>query len=298
MPPATDPADLPFDIKLMTATTQVLWVLLAVWCAGVLLLWGLQHPVWTVRAITVQGDVAHQSAAGLQAHLADQWGDQPGQRVSASFFTADVQQVRQLFESAPWVEHALVQRVFPNRLRVTLQEHEAVAWWGDPDAGQLLSRKGVVFEASGNELEGLPELAGPVDQSALIWDNFRQLRTLLERYGLGLSRLELTEHGSWRGVLEGGAEVEFGRGSPEELLARTEAFATTRPVLTQRYAGRLQSVDLRYPQGYALRVQGVTTLAEDSAQPSTRHPAAAAPAPTDNRHAAKPTPKTRSTQAN
>lgn len=286
----SEPTDLPFDIKLMTATTQVLWVLLAVWCLSVLLLWAVQHPVWTIRAITVQGNVSHQSTASLQALLADQLGDHPSEVITASFLTADVQQVRQLFESAPWVEHALVQRVFPNRLRVTLQEHEAVAWWGDPDAGQLLSRKGVVFEASGNDIDGLPELAGPVTQSALIWATYQRLRQVLDRHALGLTRLELTEHGSWRGEIDSGAQVEFGRGSTEDLLARTEAFAATLNQLTQRYAGRLQSVDLRYPQGYALRVQGVTTLAENSppaAKSAARH------APADNRPAAKPTPKTR-----
>ena len=62
--------------------------------------------------------------------------------------------------------------------------------------------------------------------------------------------------------------MELGRGSPDELLARTQRFTATLSQLTERYAGAVQSVDLRYPNGYALRMRGVTTVIEDSTDPT------------------------------
>ena len=82
-------------------------------------------------------------------------------------------------------------------------------------------------------------------------------------------RLELNERGDWRAELDNGARLELGRGTPEDLIDRTRRFTSTLGQLTQRYPGALQSVDLRYPNGYALRVQGVTTVTEDVVKKQT-----------------------------
>jgi cell division protein FtsQ len=258
--------DLPLDIKLMTWATHALVLLFAVICLAMLGTWAVRHPVWTVQGITVHGDVAHQNAVTFRAQLATQMKTS----LSSSFLTVDVQQVKRLFESVPWVRHAVVQREFPNRLRVTLQEHEAVAWWGASGSGQLVSRLGEVFDASPDDSDGLPELAGPVAQSAQVLAVYQRLSAELARLDLGLARLELNERGSWRAELDNGARIELGRGSPDELVARTQRFTATLSQLTHRYAGALQSVDLRYPNGYALRMRGVTTLTEDPMNPTAQ----------------------------
>ena len=54
--------------------------------------------------------------------------------------------------------------------------------------------------------------------------------------------------------------------SPTAVLARTQRFATTLTQVTQRYTASLASVDLRYPNGYAVRLRGVATL-DDSLNP-------------------------------
>lgn len=252
-------AELPLDVKLMTVATRALVVVLAVLVLAAVGTWALRHPAWTVRAITVQGDVVHQNAVTFRAQLASQMKNS----LSGSFLTLDLQQVRALFESVPWVRRAVVQREFPNRLRVTIEEHQAVAWWGQAGSGRLLNRLGEVFEASPDEGDELPELAGPDHQSAQVWALFQSLQTEFNRLEMGLSRLQLNERGSWSADLDSGAHIELGRGTPEELLARTQRFTATLSQLTARYPGALQSVDLRYPNGYALRVRGVTTVAED-----------------------------------
>jgi len=261
-------AELPLDIKLMTVATRALVVLLGVLVAATLALWALRHPVWTVRAITVQGDVVHQNAVTFRAQLASQMKNS----LSGSFLTLDLQQVRQLFEAVPWVRRAVVQRDFPNRLKVTIEEHRAVAWWGEAGSGRLVNALGEVFEASPDEGEELPELAGPDQEAAQVWSLFRSLQTEFGRLEMGVARLQLNERGSWSADLDSGARIELGRGTPEELLARVQRFTGTLSQLTARYPGAIQSVDLRYPNGYALRVRGVTTVTEDSpeANPNTR----------------------------
>lgn len=250
--------ELPLDVKLMTVVTHVLVVLFAVLSLGLFTTWLVRHPVWSVQAIAVHGDVVHQNAVTFRAQLASQMKT----RLSGSFLTVDLQQVRQLFESVPWVRKAVVQREFPNRLRVTLEEHQAVAWWGESGSGQLVNRLGEVFDASPDDSDGLPELAGPREKSAEVWSLYQLLGAELGRLDMGLERLELTERGTWRAQLDSGARVELGRGTPDELLERTRRFTGTLAQLTERYAGAVQSVDLRYPNGYALRLRGVTTVTD------------------------------------
>jgi len=249
-------AERPLDIRLMTWATHALVVLLVVLCVAAAALWLLRHPVWAVRAITVQGDVTHQNAVTFRAHLATHMRS----TLSGNFLTLDLQQVQRVFEGVPWVRRAVVQREFPNRLKVTLEEHQAVAWWGESGSGRLVNRLGEVFEANPDEGQELPELAGPDHQSAQVWALFQRMENELQRLDLGLVRLQLTERGSWRADLHGGARIELGRGDAEQLLARVQRLTGTLSQLTARYPGALESVDLRYPNGYALRVRGVSTL--------------------------------------
>ncbi len=251
-------AELPLDVKLMTVVTHVLVVVFAVLSLGLFTTWLVRHPIWSVKAISVHGDVTHQSAVTFRAQLSTQMKT----RLTSSFLTVDLQQVRQLFESVPWVRKAVVQREFPNRLRVTLEEHEAVAWWGQSGSGQLVNKLGEVFDASPDDGDGLPELDGPRERSAEVWALYQLLDRELGRLDLGLERLELTDRGAWRAQLDSGARVELGRGTPDELLERTRRFTGTLSQLTERYAGAVQSVDLRYPNGYALRLRGVTTVVD------------------------------------
>lgn len=252
--------ELPLDVRIMTVATRALVALLALMCLVAVCLWAVRHPVWSVRAITVQGEVVHQNAVTFRAQLASQMKSS----LRGSFLTLDLMQVKRLFESVPWVRQAVVQREFPNRLRVTIEEHQAVAWWGQSGSGQLVNRQGEVFEASPDDADGLPELAGPAEQSARVWALFQPLQAEFARLEMGLQRLELNERGSWRAELDSGAQIELGRGSDEELLTRARRFTGTVSQLTQRYPGALQSVDLRYPNGYALRMRGVTTVSDGS----------------------------------
>jgi cell division protein FtsQ len=245
-------AELPLDIRLMHQATRALvavFVVLAATAAG---WWLVRHPVWMVRGLLVEGDVAHQSAVTLRAQLAPQMRTV----LAPGVLALDLQRVRELFESVPWVRRAVVRREFPNRLRVTLEEHEAVAWWGPSGSNRLLSRLGEVFEATPDDGEGLPELQGPDDQAQLVWQTYLQLQEAFAEVRMGVQGLELTERGSWRAELDNGARIELGRGSTEELLARVRRFTATFGQLTQHYPGAVESVDLRYPNGYALRVRG------------------------------------------
>ncbi|BAO81853.1 cell division septal protein [Serpentinimonas raichei] len=269
---------LPLDVRLMDGAAAALYALAAVLALAALGGWVVRQPVWSLSAIEVYGDVQNQRAAALQAHVAG--------RLQGNLWTLDLLQVQQLVQGAPWVRSAVVQRQFPNRLRITIEEHQPLAWWGQAGGTQLLNQYGEVFEAEPALGQGLnwSVLAGPSERATQVLELYRSVRPVFERNGWGIEQLSLDERGSWRIVLDDGARIEIGRGSPLELQQRVERFTQTVPALLQHYGGRpLETVDLRHPDGYALRIQGVSTLAElqlPPPQPGPSRPAQAPAAPT------------------
>lgn len=254
------PEPLPLDIKLMNGVATLMFVLLALMLLGAGLSWAMRLPMFTIRGVTVVGDVAHYNAITLRANVMP--------RLQGTFFTLDVNDTRKVFETMPWVRQAIVRRDFPNRLKVQLQEHQAVAYWGVEGDSRLVNSFGEVFEANLGELEqdNLPRLSGPEGQSAQILAMHQTLTPLLTPMDLALDQLELTPRGGWRALLDSGTTIELGSGSTPELLARTERFLKTVTQATSRYnrkVDQLASVDLRHTDGYAIRLNGVSTQDSD-----------------------------------
>ena len=274
----TTPEPVPLDIRFMNRlSSALLWVLACMLLAAALV-WASSLSLFAIRGITVVNDlmpdtlvmsrvavtprpeVAHYNALTLKANVIA--------RLQGTFFTLDLAQTRKVFETLPWVRRAVVRRVFPNRLKVQLQEHEAVAFWGAEGDSRLVNSYGEVFEASlaDAESDSLPRLSGPEGQSAQALAMYLTLAPLLKPVDLKLVQLELSARGGWRAVLDSGTVLELGGGSNAELVARLERFLHTVTQATSRYNRRVEqlaSVDLRHTDGYAIRLNGVSTLNGD-----------------------------------
>ena len=254
---------LPFDVRLMNATATVLFAVCIVLLLAGSMWWALRHPLFAIGGITVRGDVVHNNAVTLRANVAP--------RLAGNFFTLDLASAREAFEAVPWVRTAVVQREFPNRLRVRLEEHQAVALWGPEGDSRLVNNLGEVFEANAGDVESedLPRLDGPKDQAAQVLAAYRALKPLFEPLDLTIDKFGLTARGNWQLGLDNGGVVELGRGTPEELAARTQRFVQTLTQVASRYGRRpeaLLSADLRHSDGYAVRLKGVNTTSADSAK--------------------------------
>jgi cell division protein FtsQ len=145
---------------------------------------------------------------------------------------------------------------------VVLQEHRAIAYWGPEGDSRLVNSFGEVFEANQGEIEAeeLPQLNGPQGQAGLVLQAYQMLSPLFDKLDAVLERLELTGQGSWRARLDSGAVLELGHGSLDDLQARAQRFISTLTQVSSRYNRPLESADLRYGNGYAIRLRGVTTV--------------------------------------
>lgn len=259
-------APLPLDVRLVDATATTVFALAAVVLLAAGLAWLARSPAFTLRAIQLEGDLQRSNLASVRANALPQ--------LVGNFFTLDLDRGRAAFESVPWVRHAVVRRVWPNRLAVTLEEHRVAALWqpqGERDAGneRLVNLQGELFEANLGDVEdeNLVALAGPDGSSAQMLAMRQRLDAALAPMATQLTLLKLSSRGSWHAELDSGAELALGRGNENEVVARTERFVRTVNIASQRFAdaegrGReLLTADLRHPDGYALRLRGVSTAA-------------------------------------
>ena len=250
--------EVPADVRWMRLTASGLFVLAALLLAFLALHLLVRQPVFSLRAIRVDGDLSRNSAATIRVNAVP--------HLRGNFFTIDLQAARRAFETVPWVRHAVVQRVWPNRLAVRLEEHRPVALWRQADdngiAEQLVNAQGEVFEANVGDVESdkLPTLEGPEGSSAAMLTMLTRLQPVFTRQGSHIDTLRQSGRASWEVELDTGATVVLGRGSDDEVLTRADRYVSTVTQMTQLFQAPVVYADLRHRDGYALRLRGVATV--------------------------------------
>jgi cell division protein FtsQ len=244
------------DIKTLNATSNALFGLVAL----VLLLsgiwWLAQRPMFTLKVIRVEGvapgELRRVNPLTIRASALP--------RIKGNFFTANLDSVRAAFESVPWVRKASVQREWPNQLVVTVEEHQPLATWDDD--GRLLSAKGDLFIANLDEAEedgDLLKFGGPTGSEKDVLARFADFQKWFAPLKLRPTGVELSSRYAWSVKLDNGMTVALGREQSKATLhERVDRLVEIYPQLRSRLQDRIESVDMRYPNGLALKASGLS----------------------------------------
>jgi cell division protein FtsQ len=162
--------------------------------------------------------------------------------------------VRTTFEKLPWVRRVAVRRLWPDGIEVAIEEHVAAARWRQSDGeSRLVDTHGEVFAAS-TERDDLPSLAGPVDRAAQMLDRQHDFEKVLAPLGRKPQALLLTAREAWQVRLDDGLILELGRDQEQlPLVDRLNRFVATYQQVQGRVGGNIALIDMRYPNGFALR---------------------------------------------
>jgi cell division protein FtsQ len=206
--------------------------------AGLVLL--LRSPLFPVRELVVASEMKRTTRAEVEAAV--------GRVASGNFFAFPLAELRGALERLPWVRRVELRRVWPDRLEVKLEEHVALGRWGD-DA--LVNLQGERF--AGKTGEVLPMFIAPAGQEAEVARRYANFSRLVAPLGERLERVVMTPRFAWQLRLSNGLYLMLGRGG-DEAEARLERFVEIYPSTLGRMARRHEYVDLRYPNGFALRI--------------------------------------------
>jgi cell division protein FtsQ len=229
---------------MMTRTANALYGLAALLGAWLLVTLVGKLPILPLQAVELRGEVAHITRE--QAELIARG------HMRGNFLTLDLQQLQVSFEKLPWVRRVSVRKMWPGTVVAEMEEHQALARWGQ--AG-LVSTRGELFSAASDET--LPVLYGPAGSHAEMARAFAAYRTQLARIDETPLRVDLTPRRAWRVKLASGTWLELGRHDP---LARLERLVAVYPSTLAALPAPAQAIDLRYPDGFAVRV-GASTAA-------------------------------------
>lgn len=247
------------DVKMLNAISSALiaLVLLALVASG--LWWVAQRPMFTLHTIRIEsaGELPLEKVNALTVRAT------AVPRIHGNFFTADLTAVRAAFEAVPWVRKAMVRREWPDRLVVKIEEHKALGTWGED--GKLLSQKGDVFTANLAEAEDdgdLLEFDGPPGSEQQVVARLALFRQWFAPIKLEPESLVLSNRYAWTVRLDNGMTVELGRDQGDAVLKeRVARLVAVYPQLLERLQGKIESIDLRYPNGMALKADGMVLAA-------------------------------------
>ena len=205
-------------------------------CFGALY-WLLMPQRFPVSSVEIKGVLRNTTRTQVEAALP---------RAAGNFFAVDLAEVRAGVERLPWVRHVAVRRVWPGRLELTVEEHVALARWGD-DA--LVNIHGEKFFAKTRD--ALPSFVAPAGTAAEVARRYRRFSEIVAPLGMRVERVVLSARHAWQLRLANGVHVMLGRDgdlAEERLRKFVEAYPAASAGKKYEY------VDLRYPNGFALRL--------------------------------------------
>ncbi len=226
------------NIRLLIGLVMVAGgVTAAGWATGKM----IQPDILPLRSVQVDGTFTHVRPAAIRAVMAS--------FAHQGFVYVDTGAVRRKIESLPWVKSADVYRVWPDALRVSVTEQQAVARW---EKGGLVNPAGELFAPDPASYPAdLPLFRGPEAMQLAMVRRYREMQRILAPLHLSVARLEMDPRHAWRLALDNGVVLVLGQqeASHERLLRFVQTY---NGALAAR-AGQIEQIDLRYTNGFAVR---------------------------------------------
>ena len=223
---------------LLAAAAAALLVSATVWVAHL--------PHFKLSQVVVTHELAEVKRADVERALSG--------LLRCNFFSINVDSLRQSLEKISWVRHAEVRRRWPSSLEVRIEEHQPVAIWGE-SAGQLLNTHGEVFTAVMSMPKPLPMLHGPQGVAPDMLGYYREAVEMLQPVGRQPRTLTVSPRLAVQLKLDDGMVIELGRQQTKvPIRMRLQRFVDYYPSVLSVAKSRPTVVDMRYPNGFALRL--------------------------------------------
>lgn len=244
---------------------QVICWSVALAAAGSGLVWLAHRPVFAVHEVEIEVSghpLRHVGQAQVRSSIPSS--------LYSSFFTMDLDAVQKAVQHTPWVKTAAIRRVWPNRIVATVTEYDCFAVWNED---KLISPTGEVFTANVAEAEAdgpLPGLSGPEGSETEMIARLNDLRMWLAPLKHTPVALEMSARRSWSVQLENEARIHLGIADTRAgLKAKVDRLIVLYPRIVERVGDRIETIDLRYHNGLAVKAARVDKAAAPANQGAT-----------------------------
>ena len=168
--------------------------------------------------------------------------------VQLGYFSVDLQAIQHSVMNLAWAEKVKVQRIWPDRLKLRIYEQRPVVRW---QADSLLNAQGEIFTPMNiDRFQSLAVLYAPVEQRQQMLQVMDGLKLSLLDQGLRLTEFRVSDRQSWLLAMENGMVIQLGRFQP---LQKFSLLMQTLMVIGSELVEKIAYIDMRYPNGYAVR---------------------------------------------
>jgi cell division protein FtsQ len=169
--------------------------------------------------------------------------------VRGNFFTVDIENLKRALEQVSWVRKVNIRREFPDSLVLELEEHHALAHWNH---NSLVSQLGEVFSA--NSEQSLPDFVAPNEMSHEVALEYALMNQQVAALNLHVTQLAVSSRHAWQLNLSNEMVLELGREDVQHRLTRFIAlYPYSLAAMQAESSTRMINVDLRYPNGFAVK---------------------------------------------
>ena len=200
-------------------------------------LWVMKPATFPIKQVYIEGKFIRLDLNRMQELVSD--------KVKGGFFNVDVRAIRNTLVALPWANEVSVHRIWPDGLRLIVNEQIAVVRWNETG---LLNDQGHYFAPEKESFpHGLPVLEGPEDSRELLLERFKLLKQF---HGLSVVHLRLNERRAWQFELDSGLSVVLGRKDFENRINRFVYMVINS--LGEKLS-QAKEIDMRYTNGFAVR---------------------------------------------
>lgn len=171
--------------------------------------------------------------------------------IRGNIFAIDLDKIQISAEKLSWISAASVRRAWPDGVRVAITEHQPVARWNH---SRWLDNRGRILELPSFKNNSLVSLIGPDNVAPLQLKTLFKFQPQLEKSGFTLLELKINSRRALTLTVEHSGltdQLTLKLGS-EKYNDRLQRFLNTYQTFdTERFA-QLKTIDLRYPNGFAV----------------------------------------------
>jgi cell division protein FtsQ len=194
-------------------------------------------PIFPIREVKVDGQLTHVNREQIKLIVA--------RHLKGNFFTLDLIKTRDAFQKLPWAREVSVRRRWPDKLDVVIEEHQALARWGNI---ALVNTHGELFQAA-TDAE-LPVFYGPGDGVLEVTKSYGNYSQILNKADIKIAQVTLSPRRAWEIKTNKNLLIALGR---VDMEARLNRFVVAYQSTLSQLNVKVLYADLRYPNGFAVR---------------------------------------------
>lgn len=178
-------------------------------------------------------------------------------KISGNYLNVDLKTIETALENQPGVYQAVVRRVWPDTLSISVIETQVIAEYRQLDRSEEKVERQFINLPPQNGFSFRPLLRGPERYRAVVVDTFHEIFSLLAIVNLEPRSLSVGHSGQWELELrrsdlklENTFRVFLGR---DQIVEKIERLVFSFETVLSHKAGLISKVDMRYDNGFAVQ---------------------------------------------